>query len=275
MAAESARGAAWLRRLAERASRRVVLRRKLRMPAGDLVLVVTPASALSYWRRDITRVDPQLLALAQEFVRPGHVVWDIGANVGLFAFAAASMAGLTGGVLAVEPDGWLASLLVRSKELNRGKTADVTVLQVAVADSVSIRQLCVAERGLSANFLEGAGGSTQAGGIRARRPVVAVSLDWLRDQFAKPDVVKIDVEGAEGECLRGAERLLAEGRPILLCEVGPGSRESVGELLRRHGYDLFDGAIPAAQRRSLATPAWSTVAIPHERTPGFGGISGV
>ena len=243
--------------------------------SGRVRLVVTPGSALAFWRLDISRVDPPLLALAQEFVRPGHVVWDIGANVGLFAFSAAALAGPNGAVLAVEPDMWLASLLVRSKELNRGRIAEVSILQAAVADSVSIRQLCVAERGLSANFLEGVGGSTQAGGIRACRPVIAVSLDWLRDQFAKPDVVKIDVEGAEVECLRGAERLLAEDRPILLCEVGTGSRESVGELLRRHRYDLFDGALPAAQRKSLTTPAWSTVAIPHERTPGLGVIPGV
>ena len=238
--------------------------------SGRVRLVVTPGSALAFWRLDISRVDPPLLALAQEFVRPGHVVWDIGANVGLFAFSAAALAGPKGAVLAVEPDMWLASLLVRSKELNRGIIAEVSILQAAVADSVSIRQLCVAERGLSANFLEGVGGSTQAGGIRACRPVIAVSLDWLRDQFARPDVVKIDVEGAEVECLRGAERLLAEDRPILVCEVDAESRVAIAGTLRRHGYDLFDGALTAADRQALSVPAWNTLAVPHEKVSGAG-----
>ena len=46
--------------------------------------------------------------MVHEMVRPGDVVWDIGANVGLFAFAAANRAGSSGQVIAVEPDLWLS-----------------------------------------------------------------------------------------------------------------------------------------------------------------------
>ena len=77
---------------------------------------MSPDSALGYWRRDISAVDPLLLAMARELVRPKMTVWDIGANVGLFAFAAAAL-GAT--VLAIEPDVWLASLMQRSTTLRR------------------------------------------------------------------------------------------------------------------------------------------------------------
>jgi FkbM family methyltransferase len=49
-------------------------------------------------------------------VRPGSVVWDIGASVGLFSFSAAALAGPGGFVLAIEPDVWLAHLLARSAQ---------------------------------------------------------------------------------------------------------------------------------------------------------------
>jgi predicted RNA methylase len=89
---------------------------------GDAPLLVSPDSTLAYWRRDLSRVDPFLLSVVRELVRPKMVVWDIGANVGLFSFAAASLGAQ---VVAVEADTWLANLIHRSTMLNR---LPVTVL---------------------------------------------------------------------------------------------------------------------------------------------------
>jgi tRNA G37 N-methylase Trm5 len=54
--------------------------------------------------------------MVRELVRPGTTVWDIGANVGLFSFAAASLGAQ---VVAVEADIWLANLMQRSAQLNK------------------------------------------------------------------------------------------------------------------------------------------------------------
>jgi hypothetical protein len=64
--------------------------------------------------RDISKISPELFSLAEKLIRPGDVVWDVGANVGLFTFAAAAKTGPTGKVLAIEPDPWLGTLLRRS-----------------------------------------------------------------------------------------------------------------------------------------------------------------
>ena len=86
-------------------------------------------------------------------------------------------------------------------------------------------------------------------------------LDSLLDRSPAPAVVKIDTEGAELLCLRGGERLLRDIRPVLLCEVGDENAPAVGDLLRGHGYTMFDAAAhpggPAVGR-----PAWNTLALP-------------
>jgi hypothetical protein len=100
-----------LRRVAEILSRGVVLKRRLPTQFGSGPLFVSPDSGLKYYRLDLKTADPTLFRMAAELVRPGDIVWDIGANVGLFTFAAAGLASPRGHVIAVEPDTWLVSLL--------------------------------------------------------------------------------------------------------------------------------------------------------------------
>lgn len=143
----------------------------------------------------MAQVDPPLLRLAAETVRPGDTIWDIGANLGLFSFAAAVAAGPGGSVLAVEPDTTLTGLLRRSASLNKGH-APVDVLPAAVSYDLSVARFPIAKRNRSTSHLDGFG-TSQTGGARATELVPTVTLDWLADQFAVPDVIKIDVEEAE------------------------------------------------------------------------------
>ena len=73
-----------LRLLAERVSRGVVLKRRLPPEFGGARLYVTPEARLNLWRHDLRKCDPALLELAREVIKPKDVIWDIGANVGLF-----------------------------------------------------------------------------------------------------------------------------------------------------------------------------------------------
>jgi len=247
----------------ERLSRRVVIRRRLPPALGAHRIYVTPDASLRFWRRRIEETDPLLLELAAELVDAGDSVWDIGANVGLFSLAAASRAGSGGLVLAVEPDPLTAGLLRRSSAELPATCAKVLVVEAAVTDSEGTAEFAIASRGRAASHLAQVRASSQAGGARAAVRVAATTLDSLLASYLRPNLVKIDTEGAELLCLRGASRLLGEVRPRLLCEVGTANGAAVGALLRDHDYVLLDAALPKPQRVPLTVPAWNTLALPR------------
>jgi len=249
-----------LRKIAERASRGVVLRRHLPSRFGRLPIYVTPDAGLRYWGR-MSRVDSILYDMAEELVKPGSVVWDIGANVGLFGFCSAALSGESGFVLTVEPDLWLAHLVSRSAQgLAPNPCARVEVLCASVSDSNRVAKLEISARARASNHLTEATGSTQATGARATQPSVTLTLDFLLNYFPAPSVVKIDVETHEASVLRGAEKLLRVVKPAIWCEVSQENSAEVTELLNAAGYQMYGAE---AKPHPLIKKAWfHTLALP-------------
>lgn len=246
------------RTLLERTTHRVVLYRRLPDPFRAARIYVSSEGGLRYLRPSMGKVDADLLKLAAETIRPGDVVWDIGANIGLFTFAAAVAAGPDGHVLALEPDAVMASLLRRSAIANRG-LAPVEVLPAAVADQVAVARFHVAKRNRSTSHLDGFG-TTQTGGVRVTELVPTVTLDWLADHFPMPSVIKIDVEAAELQVLGGGAQVL-NSQPTIICEVAGCNAAAVADILSAHGYTLYDAHQPADRRRPTAAAAPDTLAI--------------
>jgi FkbM family methyltransferase len=230
-----------LSRIVERLSRGVVLRRRVPRKFGGFAIYVTPEAGLRYWC-SMPTVDPLLYRMAGELVQPGSVVWDIGANVGLFSFCAAARCGAAGFVLAVEPDLWLANLISRSARKLAGEKfpgAEVKVLCAAVSDSIKVSELWIARKGRASNQLTPIQSTTQHEHARYSQPATCLTLDLLLTHFPAPSVVKIDVESHEINVLRGAKRLLQDVKPVIWCEVLHENSAEVTELLREAGYDLY------------------------------------
>jgi FkbM family methyltransferase len=248
----------------ERLSRGVAFRRRLPDDLGGARIYVSPDAGLKFWLQRPGSIAADLHDIVRRFVQPGMVVWDIGANVGLFAFAAAARAGANGAVIAVEADAWLACLLRRSAAALPFDHAGVDVVCAAAADRSGLSGFFVAARGRASNALEGFG-ETQMGGVRERQVVAVLPLDALLERFPRPPhVLKIDVEGAEVLVLRGATEVLRE-RPVLAIEVAARNADEVTELLLGLGYALYDTdddcrAVNRATDNTLALPPACIVA---------------
>jgi FkbM family methyltransferase len=223
---------------------------------GGCPLLVSPDASLRFWK---AKLESDLFDFAREFVQPGSVVWDIGANVGLFTVAAAHRAGQSGRVVAIEADIWLAELLQRSAALQPADSAHISIIPAAASDSISLKTLNIASRGRASNFLSGKTGSSQTGGIRRVQNVVSITLDWLLEQGEPPTVVKIDVEGAELDVLRGGLRAIATARPVVLVEVSSGADE-VTRMFSDLGYSLHNW--DAHPRVRVTRACYNTLALP-------------
>ncbi len=241
-----------IRRYAEKLSRGVVFRRRL--PPGGRRIFITPETALRLWIQPLDKFDPALLSVSSRLVSKDDIVWDIGANMGLFAFAAARLAGPNGRIIAVEPDCHMTELMHRSESQRPANDAPLTILPTAVSNNVGIATYHIANRSRSSNFLEGTGHS-QTGGIRESRTVMMVTLDWMLGHFPAPDVLKIDVEGAELAVLSGASQVFGY-HPKIVCEVAEESSEAVADLLHGAGFDLFD-----ENMRPTSKAEWTTIAL--------------
>jgi FkbM family methyltransferase len=245
------------RRWIEQLSRDSYFRRRLPTAFDRVPIYVSPDSQLKYMRLSSDAFDAGLLAVATDFLKPDFNMWDIGANVGVFTFAAATRI-KKGKVLAVEADIWLAQLIQKSLSLNRERGFDITVLPAAVSDQLGVARFIIAARGRASNSLRSVRDSRSMGGVREEQTVSTLTLDVLLDNLFKPDFIKIDVEGAEKMVLDGAHKVLGEIRPMLYIEVSPDNCDAVTETLKSYKYRLVDGE----SRSPVEKCSFNTIAFP-------------
>jgi FkbM family methyltransferase len=188
--------------------------------------------------RVVSRVDKAPEDAMLGYLRPGHAVWDVGANIGWFSLLAARAVGQLGTVTAFEPSVTNASWLQRNAARNG---LQVTVVCAAVSDAPGWARF---------------DGSTSLGGrlISSGGDVVpTVTLDEWAAEHGSPAFVKIDVEGAELSVLTGGKRLLASARPVILCEAH-GTQNEVVSILRDADYDVHAVQMPDARVEEM--PFW-------------------
>jgi FkbM family methyltransferase len=215
-----------------------------------LMLELDPRYEAKLWRGDL---EPEVQRRLDGLVRPGWVVWDVGASVGFFTLVLARLVGPSGQVVAFEPDRAAVARLERHAVAN-------------AFDTIQIRPVAVWSRPGPLSFGIAADDHGRIHGRvgEVEECVEAVTLDGALAELAPPRLVKIDVEGAEEEVLLGAAELLARHGPIVLCEVhlerglAAERLSRVRGILEAHAYrveELDAGADPThvlAQRTPTA-----------------------
>jgi FkbM family methyltransferase len=148
---------------------------------------------------------------AREHLRPGDVCVDVGANIGVITFLAATIVGLSGRVIAVEPNPDNLQLLYRGIVLNG--LSNVEVLPFAASNQRAVFSLT---GGTSNTHLIGARPVDEGGAF-----VQSVVLDEALAGLPRLDFVKMDIEGHEPQAFEGFSKLIARHRPTLLVEFNP------------------------------------------------------
>ena len=195
------------------------------------------------------------LNLFCRLVPPGACVVDVGANFGLYAIESGRIAGPDGNIHAFEPVPHQFALLQKNITMNG---VNVEAHPKAVAAKTGEQRFYVTHSGSFSGFTD-----------TGRSPVVdtlnvsCAALDDVASLKDTPvDLLKIDVEGAELEVLKGAAELIARSPEIVIMfeasyknQTSASQREFVGWLLRQAelGYVLRTGFSDSEPGRVLET----------------------
>lgn len=161
----------------------------------------------------------------------GSVVYDLGANAGFYAVIAARAVGPSGKVFAFEPTPQLAARI--QENASKNKLKNVEVIQVAVSNTDGevnfgiVGALSVENSIRSANE-----DSTRVSSLR---------VDTFCNDHLPPNLMLIDIEGAEIDALHGALKTIQKHRPIIMVEVhwlGTAFTDFVKQSLSPLGYRL-------------------------------------
>jgi FkbM family methyltransferase len=247
---QKARTTPWLGRLALRSIPNVKLRVNVE-PVGKVVIRLREHRG--YWLRHPLTHERFTLGALQRLIREGDVVYDLGANIGLYSrfmvqcFRAAH-------VYAFEPMQNNRTLLAENLRI-AGCSSRVTVVPRAIGEEDGSVDFQVDDLTSNSGTLDSvahgqASPSRRQYGLPPATVRVPVSrLDSLiaNEGFPVPSVIKVDVEGAEAMVVRGAKQLLSRHGPRLTFELhGADAARDTLQALWSVGYRCFGYFDPEA-----------------------------
>ncbi len=207
---------------------------EIEIPDG-CVLRLHPAVHLNYWFYG--GYENHIVTALRNIIKPGDVVWDVGANIGYFSVLFAKWVGAHGQVVAFEPHPKNCMYLEENSRLNHFEER-ILVLRAAASSISGWVRLAGPKSDMYRVSQEGppAGGNP---GLRVK----AVALDdFVRERGTRaPSVVKMDVEGHEGKVLEGMAQTLAQNDIRILLELhGRKAVEECRRVLREVKYAAYD-----------------------------------
>ena len=204
-------------------------------------------------------LEPGTRMLIQKLLRPGDTFVDAGANIGMHTLAAARAMQGTGRIVAFEPHPVTHDLLRKSIWMN------------GFSDLVETRQAAVSDRaGAEHLYLGSTSGHHSLYPLELKLTVPPplevplLRIDDILDESGKVDLMKIDVEGAELEALRGAKATIERNPGLALIvefgishlrRTGHGTAQWLGEF-EKFGFafsviDPSDGTLRDASVEEL------------------------
>lgn len=237
----------------------------IRMGADDVRFVQLDGFQLATDRTDISVAqeivgngiyEEHLTALFRSVLRPGMSFVDVGANIGYFTMLASTLVGPTGAVSAFEPNTENCRQILLS--VARNGFGNIKLHPLALTESVG-----------SAFFSSAIGSNgallSSADDTLMNPNCLVVATAPMTLLVDKADVIKMDVEGAEGVVVKGALPLIERLRPVVTAEFslemiprvsGMSGLEFI-ELFTRRNYrvELLDRQHRTAARTPIDDPA--------------------
>lgn len=196
-------------------------------------LILDMQSEKDYW---LGTYEIDLQQAVSDFVKPGTVGYDVGANIGYISLILAKQVGSKGTVIAFEP---LPENQDRfRKQLKLNLDAQIQLVPMAVGETTGKKEFLVHISGGMGKISGASGRDTQ---YQDTIEVESTTLDdfIFKEGNPQPHVVKIDIEGAEGLALEGAGKLISKVKPLFIIELhGRDAALACWQILSSAGYTI-------------------------------------
>lgn len=141
-------------------------------------------------------------------VKEGDVVIDVGANVGYYSLRLASKVGKNGKVIAIEADPKSCEILKENCKLN--KISNVKVYNYAANEKKGTITLYTSEKHSGVNSI------FESDAKNSSIKVSSITLDELLEDHSEINWIKMDIEGAEVNALKGSSHILKKTQNIII-----------------------------------------------------------
>lgn len=198
-------------------------------PLKNLKIFFDPTGS---WQRKMIdgSYDAFLFKITKDLDTKDKIIFDIGAHIGYHSIYFSKLVGKNGRIFSFEPHPKNIERFKLILEKNKNELANISVYNFAISDRVGIEEFNLnedVESGRSSgNFIDRADTFWDRNVYLKKgfhkKAVKTFSIDSFKDNLGinvLPDIIKIDVEGAEYLVLLGAKRTLLEKKPLLFIEI--------------------------------------------------------
>ena len=228
---------------------------EIKVASGEMAgmkLMLNLQTEKDYW---LGTYEPSLQNAAQRFVKPGMVIYDVGANIGYISLMLARLGGESAKVFSFEALPTNVQRLQKNIALNQMEPT-IRVIPKAVIDS-SHPVIFLAHSSPSMGKARGSAGREELYDHEIKVAGLALDDFVFTDGNPAPNLIKMDIEGGEILAMQGMQRLLKEKHPMMLIELhGEKAAAVIWQTLSQAGYEILKMEKGYARVQSLDQLGW-------------------
>lgn len=206
---------------------------KVETKGGELKVLASRGSFVASAAENFHTDEPETLEWIEKYIEEGDVLWDIGANIGLYSMYAAQASKAK--VYAFEPAGINYGILVEHIFINK-LDQNIYPLSIALGEETKLDVLHMRgfEAGIALNSIGasknqfGEFDSVMAQGTLQMKPEDLCSIFGVQ----KPDHIKLDVDSIEEIIVRALQPVLVDAKTITVEVEGENAKDDGAEIAR-------------------------------------------
>jgi len=166
--------------------------------------------------------EPSTTKLIKNEVKEGMVVFDMGANIGLYSLLCSRLVGKSGYVYAFEPEPYLVDVINENIKLNQ--ITNVKVFPYAISNKIGNAKFGINKSQDGDNRLESKIINDEIINVET------ITIDYFCEKYnLKPDFIKMDIQGSEPKAFEGMKNTIASNQNIkIITEFFPSAITDVG-----------------------------------------------